>query len=321
VSVVVATYDRKRWHDLTSCLEALRHQTVAPLEVVVVVDNNPDLIVNVAEAAPWARVVENRHSRGLAGARNTGIEEAHAPIVAFVDDDAEPTLDWLEQLRSCFADPGVVGAGGSLVPRWPNGSPEWFPSEFYWVVGCSYTGLPDHRSTVRNPIGANMAVRRTVLRDIGGFREADNGHLPREIRSRGVVRAGGDVADDTDLAIRVSQRWPEAVWLYEPGATVHHTVTHERASFGYFLRRNFEEGTGKAALARLVGAQAGLSSERRQLAVVLPRGLRRELRRFFTGDASAGLRMVAILIGMTSAAMGFLTGVLARAIGRDSDRR
>jgi glycosyltransferase involved in cell wall biosynthesis len=317
VSVVVSTYERKRWHDLSSCLEALRRQSSPPLEVIVVVDHNPSLLLRTADEFPWARVVANRHTRGLAGARNTGADLARAPIIAFVDDDAVPESEWLERLTRAFAGPDVAGAGGRLVPRWQDGAPGWFPSEFYWVVGCSYTGLPERPGPVRNPIGANMAVRSEVLRAVGGFREASNGQVaPRVIRARGAVRGGGNVPDDTDLAIRVSQQWPEAVWFYQPEATVHHTVTRGRASFSYFLRRSFEEGLCKASLTHLVGKQAGLASERRQAAVVLPRGVLRELRRLLAGDGSAALRALAIVIGMTSATAGYLGGSLAGALRR-----
>ncbi len=321
VSVVVATYTEARWDDLAACLSAIRRQTVAPVEVIVVVDHNPELLESAREAFPAAKVIGNGHARGLAGARNAGVEVARGSIVAFVDDDARPDPDWLERLYRCFEDPAAVGAGGALIPRWPNGTPRWIPSEFYWVIGCSYTGLPDQLASVRNPIGANMAVRKRTLEEIGGFREAGAGGAPREIRSRGVVRAQGNVPDDTDLAIRVKQRWPRAIWLYEPEARAHHTVTPERTSLSYFLRRSFEEGAGKARLAGFVGSQDGLSSERRHLGAVLPRGVARGFRELLRGDLRGGLRALAIVIGLTSCAAGFLLARLDRALERDSVER
>jgi hypothetical protein len=309
VSVVVATYTASRWDELTACVSALDRQAVAPIEVIVVVDHNPELLASARQAFPSTRVVENHHARGLAGARNAGIEAASGSIVAFVDDDAQPEADWLKRLHACFADPFAVGVGGALIPRWTNGVPRWLPSEFYWVLGCSYTGLPEHLDRVRNPIGANMAVRKDMLLKMGGFREGGAGEDPREIRSRGVVRAQGNVPDDTDLAIRASQRWPWSIWLYQPEARVHHTVTKERATLAYFIRRSFEEGAGKAQLSAFVGSQDGLSSERRHLSVVLPRGFARGIRELLEGDLQGGLRALAIVIGLTSSAAGF---VLAR---------
>ena len=320
VSVVVATYNRERWDELDACVSALGRQTVAPVEVIVVVDHNPDLLALAKRALSSATVVENHHARGLAGARNTGIEAASGSIIAFVDDDARPDPDWLEQLHACFADPNAVGAGGALIPRWANGEPRWLPSEFYWVFGCSYTGLPERLAPVRNPIGANMAVRRQTLEEIGGFREGGAGDEPRAIRSRGVVRAQGNVPDDTDLAIRVKQRWPRSVWLYQPEARVHHTVTRERASLSYFIRRSFEEGAGKARLSAFVGSEHGLSSERRHLRVVLPQAIGRDLRQLLHGDPQGGLRAVAIVVGVISSAAGFVIASLDRARARHAKR-
>lgn len=313
-SVVVSTYDERRWDDLVSCVGSLEAQTRRPLEVIVVVDHNPALLERTHASFPAATVVANERPRGLAGARNTGIDVAGGEIVAFIDDDARAEPGWLEALSRCFDDPATVGAGGALLPRWQARQPSWLPPEFNWVVGCSYIGLPESRAPIRNPIGANMAVRTSVLAEVGGFREGGDGDTPRELRSRGVVRAAGNIPDDTDLAIRVSGRYPGAVWLYEPKARVHHTVTPERASLGYFLRRCYEEGVGKANLSRYVGSQDGLRSERRHLAIVLPRGVARGLRELFRGDRAAGLRAGAIVLGVLSSATGFLIATLSNAL-------
>jgi hypothetical protein len=311
-SVVVSTYDEKRWEDLAACVDSLNQQRRTPLEVIIVVDHNPELLERATLAFPHAQVVANQRSRGLAGARNSGIEVALGEIVAFIDDDARAEKAWLGELEGCFSAAETVGAGGALLPLWSGNPPGWFPREFYWVLGCSYTGLPERLAPVRNPIGANMAVRASILKEVGGFREGSSAGAPRELRARGVVRAGGNVPDDTDLAIRVKQARPDAVWLYQPLARVLHSVTAERASLDYFIRRSFEEGVGKASLAGLVGSDSGLSSERRHLATVLPRGVLRGLKGFVRGDADAGLRAIAIVTGTAAAAAGFLSVALRR---------
>jgi glycosyltransferase involved in cell wall biosynthesis len=315
-SVVVSTYDEKRWEDLAACLRSLGEQSRPPLETIVVVDHNPELLEKTEAAFPDAKAIANDRPRGLAGARNSGIAAARGEIVAFIDDDARAEPEWLEELEGCIGDPATVGAGGALLPLWQGPEPGWLPEEFYWVFGCSYTGLPEQLAPVRNPIGANMAVRASILAEVGGFREGESDDAPREIRSRGVVRAGGNVPDDTDLAIRVKQLRPDAVWLYQPRARVLHTVTPERASLGYFLRRCYEEGAGKANLSRYVGTSDGLSSERRHLAVVLPRGVARGLGDLASGDGGGALRAGAIVIGVLSSAVGFLAATVAGALKR-----
>ena len=313
-SVVVSTYDQGRWADVEACLESLRTQVTAPREVILVVDHNPELLERARSAFSDVLVIPNQRPRGLAGARNAGISSASGEIVAFIDDDARAEPDWLRELEACFAEASTVGVGGALLPRWEASPARWIPHEFYWVFGCSYAGLPDELAPVRNPIGANMAVRASVLELVGGFREGGegDGDAPRELRERGVVRAAGNLPDDTDLAIRVKQRIADAVWLYQPTARVLHTVTRERTTPGYFIRRCYEEGVGKANLSRHVGSGEGLSSERRHLARVLPAGFLRGLVGPLRGDFAGPLRSLAIVIGLAVVAAGFAAGKLTR---------
>jgi glycosyltransferase involved in cell wall biosynthesis len=302
VSVVVPSWDGRRRAALARCVEAIGRQTLSPGEVIVVVDHNPELLAWVREALPAAKAVANRHQRGVVGARNTGVELAEGDVVVLTDDDTEADPAWLERLGSCFSDPAVVGVTGNLIPAWAGPEPRWFPAELYWVFGCSYAGLPTEVAPVRNPIAANMAVRRWALEEVGGFRP---GVLPREIRSGGAVVAGGHALEDTELGIRIARRRPEMSWLYQPLARVLHSVDAEQATLGYLLRRSFEEGAAKAALARLVGADRGLESERRYLRVTIPRGIGKGLRDTLAGDPWGAARAGGILAGVLAAGCGY----------------
>lgn len=308
-SVVVPAWSWDRRDDLAACLRAIERQTLAPAETIAVIDHNPQLLEWTRETFPTVRAISNRHERGVVGARNSGVEAASGEVVVLTDDDTESEPTWIERLLSPFADPDVVGVTGELVPKWTNGEARWFPPEFYWVFGCSYTGLPTEIAPVRNPIGANMAVRSEQLREIGGFRQ---GVKPRQIKYRGVVIAGGHALEDTELGIRIGARWPRMRWLYRPGATVRHAVSEEQATLGYLVRRSFEEGASKVELAHEVGAQEGLSSERRYVTVVLPRGLARGLWQTLRGDPNGVLRSAAIAVGLLSSGIGFLAATLAR---------
>lgn len=304
-SVIVSTFDERRWDDLEACVASLVRLDPPPREVIVVVDHNDKLLERAREAFPSCKVIPNDRPQGLAGARNAGVAASEGSISAFIDDDARSEPDWISRLADAFADPSVIGAGGALFPAWSDGRPGWMPDEFLWVVGCSYTGLPTEPAQIRNPIGANMAVRREVLKAVGGFREGDEDSAPRDMGTRGMVRAAGNLPDDTDFAIRVSRARPEGIWLYRPDAVVHHTVTRERSTSRYFLRRSYEEGVAKANLTRAVGGEHALSSERRHTAKVLPRGVLNGLRDSLRGDLSGVARAGAILLGLAAAAAGF----------------
>ncbi len=235
VSVVVCAYTLDRWDDLVTGLAALRHQTRPPLEVLLVVDHAPDLLARARTGlAPGVTVLENVFDRGLSGARNSGAAAASGDVLLFLDDDARPDPDWVEAGTAAFADPAVVGTGGTAVPAWDApGRPAWFPEAFLWVVGCSYEGLPDDGAPIRNPIGASMGFRRADLLAAGGF-------------TSGIGRVGRHPVgcEETELSIRVRQRRGGTARIVRTGdAVVHHRVRTDRATVGYFLRRCFWRGS------------------------------------------------------------------------------
>jgi glycosyltransferase involved in cell wall biosynthesis len=313
-SVVVAAWHLDSKADLEACVAALGRQTLAPHEVIVVIDHNPELAAWARAALGAATVLENQYERGIVGARNTGSEQASGEVVAFTDDDAAADPDWLEHLALAFAEETTIGVGGELVPDWQGPEPRWYPPEFYWVFGCSYRGLPTELAPIRNPIGANMAVRREALEAIGGF---SAGVTPRELKHGDAVVSGGHALDDTRLGIAVGRAFPGKRWLHQPAARVRHKVPSTRASFRYLLIRGFEEGEGKAALAEKVGADSGLESERRHLFVTIPRGFALGFGDLLRGDRYGPARSLALVAGVAATAAGFLVASLRGRLRRD----
>jgi hypothetical protein len=223
-------------------------------------------------------------------------------VVAFLDDDAIAEPEWLERLVVHYATPDVLGVGGRVLPDWRSGRPDWFPDEFNWVVGCSWIGLPDTLSEVRNPIGANLSVRRDVYSATGGFPD-EMGHV--------ATTNGGKVtgtADETEFCIRASTLHPGGRWLYAPDACVHHVVATSRLTWKFFVGRCRMEGDSKALLTSIAGTQLGLESERRYVRSVLPRGVLRELRRGLAGDRAALRCAGAIVAGLTITATSYARG-------------
>jgi glucosyl-dolichyl phosphate glucuronosyltransferase len=297
-SVVVCAHTLDRWVDLMVGAEAVRDQLAIDDELLVVVDHNEDLLRRAEAALPWARVLANRGRRGLSGGRNTGIGVARGEVVVFLDDDARPEPGWLDGMLSPYADSAVVGVGGAARPSWPrSGRPSWFPPEFDWVVGCSYTGLPTRPACVRNPIGATMSFRRAAFLRIGGFTD----EIGRTAGARLVS------CDETELSIRLRQRDPATVVIYQPEAVVRHRVPPERISFLYFRRRCYAEGFSKAIVARRVGRPAALSAETHYVRSTLSRAVWRDLR-----DPGRRRAALAAVAGLGVTGLGYLHGSLVR---------
>jgi glucosyl-dolichyl phosphate glucuronosyltransferase len=266
VSVVVAAHTLDRWDDIVAGLDALAHQTAPPLETILVVDHNDELLERARDAFPAVRVLENPRTGGASGARNTGIAQAKGSIIAFVDDDARPEPDWIARLLSAYDDEHVLAVGGVARPVWPERRPAHLPPELDWLVGCTYLGQPTVRTDVRNLWGCNMSVRAEVFERIGGFDE--------EVGRVGLIPLGNE---ETELCIRIAQRIPGARVVHEPSAVVHHRVTPARCQWSYLVTRSHAEGISKAAMSRVVGTGDGTSDERRYATRVLPKGVLREL--------------------------------------------
>ncbi|HET9185012.1 MAG TPA: glycosyltransferase, partial [Solirubrobacterales bacterium] len=300
-SVIVTAFTFDRLPSIAEIFDSLARQTVAPLETLLVIDYQEELLAACRERWPEVRVLANEGWRGSCGARNTGVAAARGEVVAFLDDDAVPARDWIELLGDAYADERVVAVGGGVFPRWASRRPNWFPPEFDWVVGSMHSGTPKRREPVRNVIAANMSVRREEMLAIGGLREEFS-----RIEKNAV---GGE---ETDLCIRLSAARRDAVVLYEPAASVEHIVPPEREQVRYFVSRSFAEGRSKAALARLVGPDSGLSAERAYVRRTLPLGVARYVGQALRGQPSGLARAGAILLGLSATVAGYATAGRAR---------
>ena len=309
VSVVICAFTMERLDAVGQAISSVLSQTLAAHEIVLCVDHEPELEALSRQRWPDVRVVANREAQGLSGARNSGVAESSGEVVAFLDDDAIASPRWLERMASGYSDPRVLGVGGTVRPRWLEGRPGWFPAEFDWVVGCTHSGMPRRREAVRNLVGANMSFRREALEGVGGFRH----HLSRI----GRVPVGGE---ETDLCIRVAERWPGAVILYDPEVAVEHIVPPARSGLAYFAERCAAEGRSKAVLSGLVGRAPGLRAERAYVRRTLPLGFLRGLRDAIGGEPAGAARAAMLVFGLATTTAGYAAGI-ARAGRRRAPRR
>ena len=88
VSVVVAAYNVEKY--IERCLSSLRNQTLREIEFLIVNDGSTDNTKKICEAFEQMdsrfRLISQKNG-GLSEARNTGIQNANAHFIAFVDAD------------------------------------------------------------------------------------------------------------------------------------------------------------------------------------------------------------------------------------------
>jgi glycosyltransferase involved in cell wall biosynthesis len=304
VSVVIAAHTFERSQDLIRAVASALDQQPRPHEVIVAVDNNPELYEWVREQLPDVIAVLHRGHRGASGTRNTGAGAATGDTLAFLDDDAVARAGWLKNLVAPLAHPGVVGVGGYVEPVWLGRVPRWMPQEFFWVVGATYRGMPRTAGPIRNVWSENMAVTRADFMKIDGFRE---GYGKKGLEPRG--------GEDTDFCIRLADASSGGGWWYEPSACIGHSVPPGRCTLRFFAVRCYNEGQGKADMVAFLGAQRGLEDEWRHAIKTLPSGIGRELWRAVARREFAAVeRAAAIGLGLCATALGYVVRRTRRSI-------
>jgi len=303
ISVVICAYSEDRWDQICAALDSVRRQSLPSAEIILVIDNNPALYGRAVAAMLDVTVVENESAKGVSGARNTGANRAKGEIIAFLDDDARAHEDWLKFLTEAYSAPAVVGVGGLTLPRWETGRPAWLPKEFYWVIGCNYTGLPPSGTPVRNLIGANMSFRREAFDLVGTGFATDIGRTDNG-------RPFG--CEETEFCIKLRRRSPGSVLVMDDRAVVSHFVSDGRCKFSYFLSRCYAEGISKAQMTGYVGWGEGLSTEHSYAMRTLPLGVAKAIADLFGGDITGIGRVGAIITGLGVTSIGYLRGKLNR---------
>ena len=188
VSVIIPSFGRA--DRLAACLDGVRAQRLQPFEIVVVARETDrptvELVTELRRRWPELRIAPVL-AAGLVAALNCGAARASGDIVAFVDDDAIPRADWLERIARSFRDdPRIAGLGGRdvvhvgdsiddsqhgrFLARWrPTRPPRVGQLQWFGRMISNHNagyGAPRDVHVVK---GANMAYRRLLLAQVGGF--------------------------------------------------------------------------------------------------------------------------------------------------------
>lgn len=242
VSVVVCGYTMERAAVLAECVESALAQTHAPIEVVIVVDGNDELAAFVRERfGDRENVVieENDENRGISYSRTRGGEVASGEIVAFIDDDGVAEPDWVETLVEVYQETDALAVGGHVAPNWEGEKPDFFPAEFYWLVGCTERGFAEDREKVRNTYGSNISYKRGVFLDVGGYDVNTGRKGDRHIQ-----------AHEAPVGIRIREKYGRGM-IYVEDAVVHHTLFPYRGNFRWLVARSFWQGVSKRLMEEL----------------------------------------------------------------------
>jgi glucosyl-dolichyl phosphate glucuronosyltransferase len=198
ISVVVPTYNRG-WQLEPLLARLIAQEPGAVRYEIVVVDNNSTddtrlVVEKVAKTDPHGRlryVFEPR--QGVSHARNTGVASTSAPIIAFLDDDGVPGLDWVRGMKQAFdAHPEADCIGGRITPRWIHPRPSWLTAPHWGPIAVQDRPKPAYLNAAQASsclLTANFGCRREVFNTVGGFSPEYPRNQDREFEMR-LWRAG-----------------------------------------------------------------------------------------------------------------------------------
>ncbi|MEM9119169.1 MAG: glycosyltransferase [Cyanobacteria bacterium P01_F01_bin.56] len=220
--VTVAVCTRDRPEDMKLCLEAISQLDYPHLDVLVI-DNAPTTEgtqILIEEQYPQVRYVREPRP-GLDWARNRAILEAKGEIIAYTDDDVVVDAGWVRAIAQTFAaNPEVMAVTGLVVPyeleaesqvlfEEYGGFGRGFETQWYrYNAAEKYRAATLYGAAGKFGTGANMAYRRSLFDQIGGFDPA---------MDVGTVTNGGG---DLEMFFRVMKE--QHTLVYEPRALVRH---------------------------------------------------------------------------------------------------
>ena len=244
VTVVVPTRGRAAYLEVT--LESLRRQrTRTPHELLVVDDGATDATPQVAER-DGVRLIRHGERRSLNAARNTGLREAAAPLVAFVDDDVLVPPGWLDALvEGAERHPDAEAFGGPIRARFEGHVPRGCGREDPPITTLDLGSQDVEAEMVW---GANFAVRRSAVERVGEFDES-------------LDRAHGD---EEDWLLRLRAAGGRIVYLADAG--LDHRRSAGDSGLGSLARAAYHRGRGARSSDLRRGQAPALGHELRVLA-------------------------------------------------------
>ncbi len=162
VSVIIPCYNVEGY--LGKTLDNVFRQTRKPNEVIAIDDGSTDGTKEILKKYKRLRVIFHGKNKGLAQARNTGIEHAKEEILIFFDADVIPESDFIERILEEYDSDEIAGVGGqaieanikSIYDKW---------RKLYLEPSRGRRKLED----VQYISGLCSSYRKRILKEAGGF--------------------------------------------------------------------------------------------------------------------------------------------------------
>jgi glucosyl-dolichyl phosphate glucuronosyltransferase len=231
LSVVVCTYNRAPL--LEMCLRSLVEQSASSsLHEIIIVDNNssdstPSVVKEFSQKYDYIHGFIEKN-QGLSHSRNRGYREASGEYVAYIDDDAKASENWIESAVQIIQDKNPDIFGGPIYPFYLSPKPDWFEDKYETRIHHGETGwVPKDRR--KNLSGSNVFLKKSILQQLGGFK-VNLGMSGTEI----------GYGEETEIIARARNEGRNV--YYSLALIVYHLVPERKMRLWYHIYANYKGG-------------------------------------------------------------------------------
>jgi glycosyltransferase involved in cell wall biosynthesis len=228
LSIIIPTYNRLEL--LKNTIQSILIQNNPNWELIVVDNNCTDgtreYVQGIMKDNHKVRHVKEIR-QGLSYAKNAGAYNANNDIIAFIDDDEWADPEWVDQILKVFIENANVGCvGGRTILENKQDIPFWIPPNLYGCLGDWLLPYSSDRYHIVGRIGlggGNMAIRRDIFNQVGGFDER-------------LGRTGTILLADEDRIMSYKIYDAGYQLAYNPKAIAYHVLIKSRMTIQYFKR-------------------------------------------------------------------------------------
>jgi glycosyltransferase involved in cell wall biosynthesis len=188
-------------------------------------DNTQSIISNFCSQHNNARSI-TEYKQGLSHARNAGFQSSRTEWIAYIDDDAKLSSDYVEELLRTIIEFDFDCIGGQYIPWYKYGKPKWY-LDSYGSNGklLAQTGLLDFGYAS----GGVLSIKKFVLEQFNGFSDRLGMH-------------GEKIAYGEEIHLQDAMRANGYKIGFNPDLIIHHLVSISKMTPIWFIKRGFAEG-------------------------------------------------------------------------------
>ena len=218
VSVIIVAYKINQL--LLDCLYSLFYQTEKKFEIIVV-DNGGNVSIQEKIKTLNILYINNPQNLILSEGRNIGVHFSKGEIVAFLDDDALASDNYISSIIEAFTTYKIIALRGKVLPKTKNIN----------NVSISHYNLGDLPIPAIINTEGNSAFKKSIFLEMNGMNPLLFGH------------------ERMELSFRITRKYGRFVLIYNPETIVFHdyasgedklkTKSERSALMDSYIRKQF----------------------------------------------------------------------------------